>query len=136
MRRPSPNRFTRRPSSNVYSSTYSRNLRFFTLKTARDLLAEAGFCIEKFDVTPGAGAWAPYHYTIGKLLRVLSLDERFDYWLESFRYMRAMGELGCLLGRQQQALATLRDATTAASRNEGAEAALAVLRPATDQSPT
>ena len=57
------------------------HLRFFTLKTARDLLAEAGLSIEKLDVTPGAGAWAPYHYTIGKLLRLFKLDERFDYWL-------------------------------------------------------
>ena len=57
------------------------HLRFFTLKTAQDLLAEAGLWITKFDVTPGAGAWAPYHYTIGKLLRLCKLDERFDYWL-------------------------------------------------------
>jgi 2-polyprenyl-3-methyl-5-hydroxy-6-metoxy-1,4-benzoquinol methylase len=57
------------------------HLRFYTLKTARDLLAEAGLAITTFDVTPGAGAWAPYHYTIGKLLRLFSLDERFDYWL-------------------------------------------------------
>jgi len=59
----------------------SSHLRFFTLKTARQLLTECGLRIVKMDVTPGAGAFAPYHYTIGKLLRLLKADERFDYWL-------------------------------------------------------
>ena len=53
--------------------------------------------------------------------------ERFEFWLESFRYMRAVGELGCLLGRQQAVLAALRDAP-AAERRSKAEAGLEVLR--------
>jgi len=57
------------------------HLRFFTLNTARDLLAEAGFSIAKFDVTPGAGAWAPYYYTVGNLLRLFKAEESFSYWL-------------------------------------------------------
>jgi hypothetical protein len=54
--------------------------------------------------------------------------ERFDYWLESLRYMKTMGELGCLLGQQRQALTALRDAPTSVERRTKAEAALDVLR--------
>jgi hypothetical protein len=53
--------------------------------------------------------------------------ERFDFWLESFRYMRAMGELGCLLGRLQPALAEMREASPD-EKSAKAEVALEVLR--------
>ena len=42
---------------------------------------KAGYTIEAMDVTPGVGAWAPYHYTIGALLRAFGLAERVDYRL-------------------------------------------------------
>jgi hypothetical protein len=53
--------------------------------------------------------------------------ERFDRWLGSFRYMRAMGELSCLLGRQQKALGAMREASPEEKRAK-AEVALEVLR--------
>lgn len=54
--------------------------------------------------------------------------ERFDYWLETFRYMRAMGELRCAWARLRTALAAMREAPTAAGRRQKAEAALEPLR--------
>jgi SAM-dependent methyltransferase len=57
------------------------HLRFFTVRTARELLASAGLSISEMDVTPGVGAWAPYHYTIGALLRLFGVAERADYRL-------------------------------------------------------
>jgi hypothetical protein len=54
--------------------------------------------------------------------------ERFDYWLETFRYMRAMGELRCAWARLRAAGAAMRSASTAAERREKAEAALDPLR--------
>lgn len=57
------------------------HLRFFDLSGARSLIEAAGYTIEAMDVTPGVGAWAPYHYTIGALLRALGLAERVDYTL-------------------------------------------------------
>jgi len=53
--------------------------------------------------------------------------ERFDYWLESFRYLRATGELACAYARLQEALGALR-AAPAADRRRRAEAALVPLR--------
>jgi len=54
--------------------------------------------------------------------------ERFDYWLETFRYMRAMGELRCASARLRSAVAALRSGPTAADRRQKAEAALEPLR--------
>lgn len=54
--------------------------------------------------------------------------ERFSYWLETFRYMRAMGELRCASARLQTALAALRSAATTGERRRLAEAALEPLR--------
>jgi hypothetical protein len=54
--------------------------------------------------------------------------ERFDYWLETFRYMRAMGELRCAWARLRTAVAAMRSGPTAARRRQEAEAALEPLR--------
>ena len=50
--------------------------------------------------------------------------ERFDYWLETFRYMRAMGELRCAHARLRDAVAAMRAEPGAAARRQKAEAAL------------
>lgn len=57
------------------------HLRFYDLTGARSLLETAGYTIRTLDVTPGVGAWAPYHYTIGAVLRRLGVAERVDYRL-------------------------------------------------------
>jgi hypothetical protein len=54
--------------------------------------------------------------------------ERFDYWLETCRYMRAMSELRCASARLRAAVADMRKATTVADRRQKAEAALEPLR--------
>ena len=54
--------------------------------------------------------------------------ERFDYWLETFRYMRAMGELRCAAARLRAAVAAMRETAAAADRRAKAEAALEPLR--------
>ena len=47
------------------------------------------------------------------LVRGASSLERFDYWLETFRYMRAMGELRCASARLRTAVAAMRSAPAA-----------------------
>jgi hypothetical protein len=54
--------------------------------------------------------------------------ERYEYWLETFRYMRAMGELRCAHARLRDAVAAVRQAPTATDRRAKAEAALEALR--------
>jgi hypothetical protein len=62
------------------------------------------------------------------LVRGAASQERFGYWLETFRYMRAMGELRCAYARQRTAVAAIRVAATASERKLRAEAALEALR--------
>lgn len=57
------------------------HLRFFTLATARALLADCGFALERMDVSPGVEAWAPYRFTLGKLLSLFRANVAFDYRL-------------------------------------------------------
>ncbi|HXY38512.1 MAG TPA: malectin domain-containing carbohydrate-binding protein, partial [Vicinamibacteria bacterium] len=54
-------------------------------------------------------------------------QERFDYWLESFRTLRATGELACAYARLQGALAALHSAP-AAEKRQRAETARQALR--------
>ena len=57
----------------------------------------------------------------------LLASERFDYWLDSFRYLRAMGELRCAWARLRDAVAALR-AAPPGGRRPLAQAALEPLR--------
>jgi hypothetical protein len=66
--------------------------------------------------------------TLRPLVRGAASVERFEYWLETFRYMRAMGEMRCASARLRTAVATMRTASTAAHRKQQAEAALEPLR--------
>ena len=85
------------------------------------------------DDRPWSEAKADYAFVaeleaLRPLVRGASSLERFDYWLETFRYMRAMGELRCASARLRTAVAALRSAATAADRRQKAEAALEPLR--------
>jgi hypothetical protein len=85
------------------------------------------------DDRPWAAARADYAFVeelaaLRPLVRGPASLERFDYWLETFRYMRAMGELRCASARLRTAVAAVRSATTAADRRREAEAALDPLR--------
>ena len=62
------------------------------------------------------------------LVRGAASLERHSYWLETFRYLRAMGELRCASARLRAAVAAIRSAPTATERRQQAEAALAPLR--------
>ena len=59
------------------------HLRFFTLATARELIASCGLVVEHTDVTGGVEAFAPFHFTIGKLLALFRANLAFDHWLSS-----------------------------------------------------
>jgi hypothetical protein len=84
------------------------------------------------DDRPWTEAQADYAF-VGRLealrpfVRGAASLERFDYWLETFRYMRAMGELRCAWARLRTAVAAMRSAPTA-DRRQKAEAALEPLR--------
>jgi hypothetical protein len=85
------------------------------------------------DDRPWAEAKADYAFVdeleaLRPQVRGTASRERLDYWLESFRYMRAMGELRCTSARLRAAVAAVRAATNAADRREKAEAALEPLR--------
>ena len=85
------------------------------------------------DDRPWAEAKADYAFvddlaTLRPVVRGMASRERYDYWLESFRYMRAMGELRCASARLQAAVAAMRSALIATERREKAEAALEPLR--------
>ena len=51
---------------------------------------------------------------------------RFDYWLNSFRYLRAVGKIGCTRGALDAAMQRLAQAPTAGERRQLAEQALAM----------
>jgi len=85
------------------------------------------------DDRPWAEAKADYAFVeelaaLRPLVRGPASLERLDYWLETFRYMRAMGELRCASARLRTAVAALRSAPTAGDRRRKAEAALEPLR--------
>ena len=85
------------------------------------------------DNRPWAEAKADYVFADGlealrSLVRGAASLERLDYWLETFRTMRAMGELRCASARLRTAVAAMRSAPTAADRRQRAEAALEPLR--------
>jgi len=54
--------------------------------------------------------------------------ERFDYWLNTFHYMRAMGELNCAWARFTNALGRVKAQTDAARTKEFAQATALPLR--------
>jgi hypothetical protein len=81
------------------------------------------------DDRPWAEAKADYAFVdelaaLRPLVRGPASLERFDYWLETFRTMRAMGELRCASARLLTAVAAMRSAPTATDRRQEAEAAL------------
>jgi hypothetical protein len=85
------------------------------------------------DDRPWAEAKADYAFVddlewLRPLVTGAASQERFDYWLETFRYMRAMGELRCAYARQRAAIASLRSASNPEERMSRAEAALETLR--------
>jgi len=85
------------------------------------------------DERPWAEARADYAFVeeleaVRPLVRGPASSERFDYWLESFRYMRTMGELRCAHARLQAAVAAVRATATPDEKARRAEAALAPLR--------
>ncbi|HSD67889.1 MAG TPA: hypothetical protein VLF95_14370, partial [Vicinamibacteria bacterium] len=85
------------------------------------------------DDRPWSDAQADYAFVaeleaLRLLVRGRSSLERFDYWLGTFRYMRAMGELRCTSARLRAAVAAVPAATNAADRRQKAEAALEPLR--------
>ncbi|HVX66052.1 MAG TPA: hypothetical protein VHA11_05605 [Bryobacteraceae bacterium] len=51
---------------------------------------------------------------------------RFDYWLNTYRYMAAMAEAGCLRGELDRAMAALASGSDAAARKTLAERALGI----------
>jgi hypothetical protein len=50
--------------------------------------------------------------------------ERFDYWLNSMRYLRAMGRIGCLRGALDKAMKRVNSQKNQASRMQAAKQAL------------
>ena len=85
------------------------------------------------DDRPWAEAKADYGFVdeleaLRPLVRGAASLERYDYWLETFRYMRAMGELRCVSARLRTAVAAMRSAATGDDRRQKAEAALEPLR--------
>ncbi len=85
------------------------------------------------DDRPWAEGKADYAFVDGlealrPLVRGAESLERYEYWLSTFRYMRAMGELRCAWARLRTALAGLRSASSAGDRKRMAEAALEPLR--------
>jgi hypothetical protein len=86
------------------------------------------------DDRPWAEAKADYAFVddleaLRPLVRGAASRERYGYWLSTFRYMRAMGELRCAGARLRTALAAMRSAPTTDERRQKAEAALDALRP-------
>jgi SAM-dependent methyltransferase len=57
------------------------HLRFFTLRTARALLTEAGYEVIGMDVSPGLWTTRPYVRFVKPILRTLRVDRRVEYWL-------------------------------------------------------
>ncbi len=47
--------------------------------------------------------------------------ERFDYWLNNFRYLRALGKLNCTWAELQSAVESVQQATDASSRKQLAQ---------------
>jgi hypothetical protein len=85
------------------------------------------------DDRPWSEAQADYVFVdeieaLRPLVRGAASLERFDYWLETFRYMRAMGELRCAWARLRTAVAAMRSATSAIDGRQKAETALEPLR--------
>jgi hypothetical protein len=85
------------------------------------------------DDRPWAEAKADYAFVdeleaLRPLVRGPASLERFDYWLETFRYMRAMGELRCAWARLRSAVSSMRSASTTTDRRRKAEIALEPLR--------
>ncbi len=54
--------------------------------------------------------------------------ERFDYWLNTFKYLRAMGEIGCTRGQLDKVMAGIVDESDPARRKARAEAEALPLR--------
>jgi hypothetical protein len=85
------------------------------------------------DDRPWAEAKADYAF-VGELealrphVRGAASLERYEYWLETFRYMRAMGELRCASARLRKAVDSMRSSTAGADRRRKAEAALEPLQ--------
>jgi hypothetical protein len=85
------------------------------------------------DDRPWSEARADYGFVdeleaLRPLVRGASSLERYSYWLETFRYMRAMGELRCAHARVRTAVTAMRSAASAADRRPKAEEALNLLR--------
>jgi hypothetical protein len=85
------------------------------------------------DGRPWSEAKADYAFVddleaLRPLVRGAASLERYEYWLSTFRYMRAMGELRCAWAKLRTVVATLRSASTATDRGKKAEAALEPLR--------
>jgi hypothetical protein len=85
------------------------------------------------DDRPWSAAKADYAFVddleaLRPLVRGAASLERYEYWLSTFRYMRAMGELRCAWARLRTAVAAIRSASGAADRRQRAEVALDPLR--------
>jgi hypothetical protein len=85
------------------------------------------------DDRPWSEAKADYAFVddleaLRPLVRGAASLERYEYWLSTFRYMRAMGELRCAWARLSTALAAIRSGSNAADRQQKAETALEPLR--------
>lgn len=71
---------------------------FFTLASARALLANAGFIVESVDVSPGLFLFPPYHATIERVLGRFSWYRRFEYQL-SHRFKNLFAFQYIVVGR-------------------------------------
>jgi len=56
-----------------------------------------------------------------KYIKGAGNQERFDYWLNTFRYMKAMGQVGCTLGPLDKVMKQLSEEKNAAQRTKLAQ---------------
>lgn len=81
---------------------------------------------EPWEKVSGSYAFVDEFASYAGLIEGEGARYRFDYWLNTFRYLRQMGETGCLFGEMERVLAEGESAVDLNEKTAYAEKALAV----------